>query len=222
MKASLDTNVIIHLYRAEKQHILFDMFPDGVYVYEFILNVELEHWGKDILPIFRQDIEAGKVILETDETLRSKGLWGIFKEYYNDDKELYEVGDAGEVYAIALARVLGAVSVVTDDTKERGPHKTLMILPDNEVIPLTFYEILILLYCLGKINENEVIEIFDSVIEGSDSLTWNFTSKLNEFVRRFITRPYSEREKEWLITFCQTHKISLKNKIFKLKEKALN
>lgn len=30
MRASLDTNVIIHLYRAELQGILFDLFDEGV------------------------------------------------------------------------------------------------------------------------------------------------------------------------------------------------
>lgn len=222
MKASLDTNVIIHLYRAEKQHILFDMFPDGVYVYEFILNVELEHWGKDILPILKQDIEDGKVILETEETLRNKGLWVAFKEYFDSDMELYEPGDTGEVYAIVLARVIGAVSIVTDDTKDRGPHKTLMMLPDNEVIPLTFYEILILLFCLNKISSEEVIDTFNLVIEKADNLSWNFMSRLNTFVRRFIKDPYSQREKEWLKEFCQKNNIKLKNKIASLKEKALN
>ena len=30
MKASLDTNVIIHLYRAEMQNILFEFFDEGI------------------------------------------------------------------------------------------------------------------------------------------------------------------------------------------------
>ena len=30
MRASLDTNAVIHFYRAGLQHILFDLFDDGV------------------------------------------------------------------------------------------------------------------------------------------------------------------------------------------------
>lgn len=44
MKASLDTNVIIHLYRAGKQQVLFNRFPDGVYMYGAIVS---EHLGFD-------------------------------------------------------------------------------------------------------------------------------------------------------------------------------
>lgn len=46
MRASLDTNVIIHLYRANMQRMLFEIFKDGVFIYEQIRNIELEHHGK--------------------------------------------------------------------------------------------------------------------------------------------------------------------------------
>ncbi len=36
MKASLDTNVLIHLYSANKEDLLFDFFEDGVLIYEQI------------------------------------------------------------------------------------------------------------------------------------------------------------------------------------------
>ena len=41
MRASLDTNVVIHFYRAGLQNILFDFFDEGVCIYEQIRNVEL-------------------------------------------------------------------------------------------------------------------------------------------------------------------------------------
>lgn len=49
MRASLDTNVIIHLYRAELQGILFDLFDEGVFIYEQIRSMELEHHALKIL-----------------------------------------------------------------------------------------------------------------------------------------------------------------------------
>ena len=45
----MDTNVIIHLYRADLQDMLFDFFSDGVFIYEQIRNIELVNHGRDIL-----------------------------------------------------------------------------------------------------------------------------------------------------------------------------
>ena len=45
MRASLDTNVVIHFYRANLQDILFDFFDEGVFIYEQIRNIELAHHG---------------------------------------------------------------------------------------------------------------------------------------------------------------------------------
>ncbi len=49
MRASLDTNVLIHVYRAGLEDILFDFFTDDVFIYEQIRKIELEHHGQDIL-----------------------------------------------------------------------------------------------------------------------------------------------------------------------------
>lgn len=56
MKASLDTNVIIHLYKAGLQSVLFDIFDDGVFIYEQIRNVELENHGGDVLEKVRETL----------------------------------------------------------------------------------------------------------------------------------------------------------------------
>ena len=62
MRASLDTNVIIHFYRAGRQNILFDFFDEGVFIYGQIRDIELENHGKDILSQVDTDIEAGKIV----------------------------------------------------------------------------------------------------------------------------------------------------------------
>ncbi len=49
MRASIDTNVIIHLYKAGLQDVLFSFFDEGVCIYEQIRNVELNNHGKDVL-----------------------------------------------------------------------------------------------------------------------------------------------------------------------------
>ena len=70
MKASLDTNAIIHFYRANLQNILFEFFNDGVIIYEQIRTIELENQGGDLLSIIDSDIEAGKIEIYTNQKLK--------------------------------------------------------------------------------------------------------------------------------------------------------
>lgn len=70
MRASLDTNVIIHLYKAGLQSVLFDVFDKGVFIYEQIRNVELENHGRDVLETVDADIVSGKIEIYTDQRLK--------------------------------------------------------------------------------------------------------------------------------------------------------
>ena len=70
MRASLDTNVIIHFYRAGLQNILFDFFDEGVFIYEQIRNVELQNHGNDILNLVDIDIAECKIQLYSDAKLK--------------------------------------------------------------------------------------------------------------------------------------------------------
>lgn len=127
MKASLDTNVRIHFYRAGKQDILFAFFDKGVFIYEQIRTVELENHGQDVLTQIDADIAAGKLELYTDQKLRDLGVYKIFEYNVRENRNLYGAGDLGEVYAISLAQTLGANSLVTDDTKQGGPLSLIHI-----------------------------------------------------------------------------------------------
>lgn len=107
MDASLDTNVIIHLYSADYQFLLLNRF-ESLKVYEFIRSVEMEnHASKEIKNKFDEDIRNGNISIITDDYLKSIGMYEIFMEHVKDIKYLYEVGDLGEVFAIALATTLG-------------------------------------------------------------------------------------------------------------------
>ena len=118
MKASLDTNVIIHLYRAGLQSILFDFFSEGVFIYEQIRNIELEHHGKDVLEAVDADIASGIIIIYTEQKLKEQAVFRIFESNVKENRWLYGTGDLGEVYAISLAQTLGAYALVTDDIKQ--------------------------------------------------------------------------------------------------------
>ena len=124
-------------------------------------------------------------------------------------------GDLGEVYAIALAKTLGCISLVTDDIKEYGPHYTLMRIPDSDVIPFAFYEILFLDYLEEVIAEDELVERFNIICDLSE-LRMNLTSKLRGFLKRFWIDPYSDSEKEWMNLFCSKKNINAKQRIQKL------
>ena len=195
MRASLDTNVIIHLYQANMQSILFEIFKDGVFIYEQIRNVELEHHGKAVLEAVDADIEAGKIEVYTDAKLKEQCVYKMFENNVKDNRLLYGIGDLGEVYAISLAQTIGAYSLVTDDTKQGGPYMSLMQL-DYDVKPFTFADILILRYFLGIVDAQQTVADFDTVNETSD-LNWSFRSQLTKFIKRFVADPYKTEEKEW-------------------------
>jgi len=212
MEASVDTNVIIHLYKANLPSVLFERF-EKLKVYEFIRYIEMiNHAGQDIIDRFDKDVNSGKIEIVTNEYLKSIGMYNIFSQHVKDFRILFDGGDLGEVYAIAVAKTLGCACLVTDDIKERGPHYTLMRIPDSEVIPFTFFEILLLDFLEGKMSEKDLFEAF-SLICNISELNWDIQSRLKKFMRRFWKDPYSENEKEWMSKFCTDNGIDAKVRI---------
>ena len=216
MKASLDTNVILHLYRADAEAIIMHRFSDGLFVHEFIRKIEMVRHGQDILERFDADVRTGKIQIIDDEYLKKIRMYPSFLDYLNEEKILYNSTDLGEVYAISLARTLGLSTLVTDDVKEYGPHFTLMRLPDGEIIPFAFYEILFLDYLEGKATTKETASLFCHINQVS-GFNWTLRSKLSIFIRRFWTNPYTSREFEWMSDFCFQYNIRFKEKLHALR-----
>lgn len=97
MDASLDTNVIIHLYNANCQSILFDRF-ENVKVHEFIRNHEMEnHAPSQVIDLFDKDVQAGQIELITYDYLKSIDMHNIFKYHVTELSILFDKGDLGEV-----------------------------------------------------------------------------------------------------------------------------
>lgn len=188
MRASLDTNVVIHIYRAGLEDILFDFFSDGVFIYEQIRKIELEHHGQDILEKVDADIKSGKIEVYTDETLKQQAVLRIFENNVNENKLLYGSGDLGEVYAISLAQTIGAYSLVTDDIKQGGPYMSLLQL-EYDIMPFTFADILILRY----------------LIEAADA-------------EQTVKDPYKNEEKKWMSKLVEERKIRVKSKFTDLQK----
>lgn len=153
MRASLDTNVIIHFYKAGLQEILFNFFDEGVFIYEQIRDIELENHGQDVLDKVDSDITSGMIELYTNQKLKKLQVYKIFEHNVLENRNLYGSGDLGEVYAISLAQTIGAYSLVTDDTKQGGPYMSLLQF-DDDIMPFTFADVLILRYLVGDADEN--------------------------------------------------------------------
>lgn len=189
MRASLDTNVIIHFYKAGLENILFDFFDEGVFIYEQIRNIELY----------------------TDQKLKDLQIYKIFEYNFSENRNLYGTGDLGEVYAISLTQTLGAYSLVTDDTKQGGPYMSLLQFED-EVMPFTFADVLILRYLVGNADENQTVNDFN-MINNSSSLNWSFKSQVSKFIKRFLKDPYRNEDKEWILDLAAKKGFSIKVKL---------
>lgn len=217
MRASLDTNAIIHFYKAGLQKILFDFFDEGVFIYEQIRNVELENHGKNVLNMIDADIDSGKIELYTDQKLKDLFVYRIFENNVKENKNLYGAGDLGEVYAISLAQTLGTYSLITDDTKQGGPYMSLLQFEDV-VMPFTFADVLILRYLMGMADEDQTVQDFNLINVASD-LNWSFESQLKKFIRRFWTNPYMEEDRKWMQSLACEKRIDLKSKLQALRKK---
>ncbi len=211
MRASLDTNVIIHFYKAGLQNILFDFFDEGVFIYEQIRNVELNNHGQGVIPDVDSDIAAGRIELYTKQKLKDLQVYKIFEHNVNENRNLYGAGDMGEVYAISLAQTLGAYSLVTDDTKQGGPYMSLLQFEDD-IMPFTFADVLILRYLMGIVDENQTIKDFDLINNASD-LNWAFRSQIKKFIKRFIMDPYRKEDGKWIRKLSETYDFSIKAKL---------
>ena len=211
MRASLDTNAIIHFYKAGLQDILFDFFDEGVFIYEQIRNIELENHGQEILDKVDSDIASGKIELYTDQRLKELQVYKIFENNVLENRNLYGSGDLGEVYAISLAQTIGAYSLVTDDTKQGGPYMSLLQF-DDDIMPFTFADVLILRYLVGNVDEHKTVTDFN-LINNSSNLNWSFKSQVTKFIKRFLKDPYRSEDTEWIRNLAATKGFSIKEKL---------
>ena len=211
MRASLDTNVIIHFYKAGLQNILFDFFDEGVFIYEQIRNIELENHGQEILDKVDSDIVSGKIELYTNQKLKELQVYKIFENNVLENRNLYGSGDLGEVYAISLAQTIGAYSLVTDDTKQGGPYMSLLQF-DDDIMPFTFADVLILRYLVGNVDEHQTVTDFN-LINNSSNLNWSFKSQVTKFIKRFLKDSYRSEDTEWIRNLAATKGFSIKEKL---------
>lgn len=218
MNASLDTNTIIHFYRAGCQNILFEYF-DSIYLCEQVYSIELNNHGQDILSNVELDIQAGQLELFSQERMREKGILELFNIHTKQQEMLFNQGDKGEAHAIALAKILGACCLVTDDTKLGGPYMSLLQF-DDEVMPFTFAEVIILYYFLGTLEASQAISYFDKVNTAS-TMNWSFETQLKKFIKRFgigKKNEYKDENAKWFDEELNKQQVNVKNKLQDLQQ----
>ena len=190
---------------------MFDFFDKGIFIYEQIRNIELENHGQEILDKVDYDIASGKIELYTNQKLKELQVYKIFENNVLENRNLYGSGDLGEVYAISLAQTIGAYSLVTDDTKQGGPYMSLLQF-DDDIMPFTFADVLILRYLVGFVDEHQTVKDFN-LINNSSNLNWSFKSQVSKFIKRFLKDPYRSEDTEWIRNLAATKGFSIKEKL---------
>lgn len=213
MDVSVDTNILIHLYNAYSKDLLLSSF-DRVYAYEYIIDTELRGNDSDVFAQVEEDVKGGRIIKITNGELVDKGIKELFDEHYRDFKILF-ADDRGEAYAVALASVIGIEAFVSDDTKDGGPHETLVKELIDDVVPFTFYELLFLKYLKSEINCEEFKTEFDK-ISATMSNPMEFKSRINRVLRRYHKDRSSDRDYYWLQDFCEEHSVDLRSRLVEL------
>ena len=138
----------------------------------------------------------------------------MFETNVNENRLLYGSGDLGEVYAISLAQTIGAYSLVTDDTKQGGPYMSLLQFED-EIMPFTFADVLILRYLFESADASQTVTDFNAINTASD-LKWTFRSQVAKFIKRFWKEPYKKEDKQWIDKIMSDRKIKIKSKFAEL------
>lgn len=213
MDASLDTDVIIHLYTCDRQNLIYSSF-EHLYYYDYLLENELKRKSRMIYDRLKCDTTIKPIQIVTSRDLVSKGVKSLFESYLQDYKYLF---DAGEMHAVALAKSLGITALVSDDTKEYGPHETLVKELITDVIPFSFYELLFLKYLKSQISVAEMKSEFESVTSASmPKHPMQFKPRIASVVRRFSNKSGTLRDVDWMTRFCQDFSVDYRGKMMEL------
>jgi len=210
MDASLDTDIIIHLYLSGLQDLFLTIF-DRLYYHEYLLENELKKKSRQIYDQVMTDIKQGRLFVVYNKELTAKGVRGLFDSYIREYDILF---DSGEAHAIALAKALGLVALLSDDTKEFGPHDLLVRELIQDVIPFAFYELLFIQYLASKLSLEEMNRSFELVNEKSiPNRPMDFKARMKRTVKRFSYPSGTKRDIKWIKSYCEENGIDFENKM---------
>ncbi len=214
MKASLDTDIIIHLYKSGKKELLFEFFEE-LYIHEYLLEKEVKDKSSEVYTELYGDIQDGYIVVIRTSDLIDRGIKTLFEDYMRDYEILF---DRGELRAIALAKAMGIMAFVSDDTKDDGPHQLLQKELIQDVIPFAFYELLFLKFLRSELTTQQYYDAFNQITVASMAEhPMRFTTKIKATVRRF-SKYGTERDIKWRDDFCKAHDINFNKKMIELRD----
>lgn len=210
MDVSLDTDITIHLYQVGREKLLFKYF-DKLYMHEFILEREIRNKSMDVYNRIKDEQKNGRIQIIDTKYLIELGMKKTFEDNLYDIKELFDYGEAN---AVALASTLGIAALVTDDTKDYGPHETLVKECVEDVIPFAFYELLYLEYLLSDDDFEGLKKEYEYINHiAYPERPMNFLSRIKRVVRRFTHRKGTNRDILWMKEFCQSKEVDYNYKM---------
>ena len=214
MDASLDTDIVIHLYKSNKRDLLFS-YCDRLYMHEYLLENELKRKSYLVYEQFMTDVQKGNIDIITNSDLINMGAKVIFETYLEEKNFLFDIGES---YAISLAKSVGIEAFLSDDTKEHGPHDLLVRELIMDVMPFAFYELLYLRYLETDQTPEDLHSEFEKVTSSSmQKYPMNFRSRMLTTVKRFSNKYGTKRDTKWIKQFCNNRNINYKYKLSELK-----
>lgn len=215
MDASIDTDIVIHLYGSSREELFFHFF-DQLYMHAYLYEQELKFKAATIYQKVTADVEKKRIKIISGKDLTALGVQGLFERYKREYEYLF---DSGELYAVAMAKAMGTEVILSNDTKDFGPHETLVKELIEDIMPFAFYELLFLKYLSSEINLEEMHWEFDSVTTQTMSrYPMKFRTKMMMTARRFSQSHGTERDYHWMKQYCQDKDINYKSKMRELKK----
>ncbi len=92
---------------------------------------------------------------------------------------------------------------------------------DDEVMPFTFVDLLILRFLMGEADAEQTLDDFETINQASE-LNWSFNSHLKKFIKRFWSDPYKEEEQIWMKRLVREYNIHVRSKMQELRKRILN
>ena len=83
---------------------------------------------------------------------------------------------------------------------------------EDDVMPFTFADLLILRYLMGITDASQTVKDYDAVNKAAE-LDWTFRSQLSRFIRRFLKDPYREEDIAWIRELKKKYGIKLEEKL---------
>ncbi len=83
---------------------------------------------------------------------------------------------------------------------------------DDDVMPFTFADVLILRYLIGTVDEFQTVQDFNTINLVSD-INWTFRSQVTKFIKRFWSDPYRNEDQTWIQTLVGQHHIKVKSRL---------